>query len=599
MEASAPTAKTDGSNASGLKRSETVTELFKKFDVSLFVVQATADNIPTLWVSRNRFHEVLHFLRHDINNPYLLLYDLTAIDERLRTHRQGQPASEFTVVYHLISPGRNDDIRIKIPLQDADLKLKTVSDIWNSANWYEREVWDMFGIVFDGHPNLYRILLPPTWKGHPLRKEHPCRATEMEDFNLDDAWVDEQQDALRIEPEKWGMDTDSGKGTDYMYLNLGPNHPSAHGAFRVMLQLEGEEVINSVSEIGYHHRGAEKIGERQSWHSYIPYTDRIDYVAGVMNNLPYLLALEKMADIVVPERAMVIRIMLCELSRIMSHLLFYGTFSQDLGQMSPVLYMFIDREKAYKIIEAITGGRQHPSWFRLGGVTEDLPRGWEKLMAEFVEYLPKRLDHYDKMIMRNSIVKQRSKGLGSFTTAEGWDWAATGPMLRATGCDWDIRKKRPYAGYDQFEFEVAVGVNGDIYDRCAVRVEEMRQSIRIIKQCMDNMPEGPIKADHRLTTPPPRERTMHDIETLIQHFTTVSWGPVIPAGECVIPIEATKGMNGYYLISDGGTTSYRTRIRTPSFAHLQMIPFMSNGLMLADLIAIIASIDFVMADVDR
>ncbi|MBL4794859.1 MAG: NADH-quinone oxidoreductase subunit C/D, partial [Pseudomonadales bacterium] len=574
VEASAP----DITNTA-VKRSESIIALFKKFGEALFTTQTTVDEIPTLWVDRNRCHDVLSFLKNSISQPYLLLFDLTAIDERLRVNRQGQPASEFTVLYHLISPERNDDVRIKVALQDADLKLDTVSNIWAGANWYEREVWDMFGIKFNGHPNLYRILLPSTWKGHPLRKEHPCRATEMEDFILTDEFVDREQEALRIEPEKWGMNTDSGRDTDYMYLNLGPNHPSAHGAFRVMLQLEGEEIVNSVSEIGYHHRGAEKIGERQSWHSYIPYTDRIDYVAGVMNNLPYLLAIEKMGGIVVPERAKVIRIMLCELSRIISHLLFYGTFAQDLGQMSPVLYMFIDREKIYKIIEAITGGRQHPSWFRIGGITEDLPKGWDKMVSEFVEYLPKRLDHYDKMVMQNSIVKQRSKGLGSFTTAEGWDWGATGPMLRATGSDWDLRKKRPYAGYDQFEFDVPVGVNGDIYDRCVVRIEEMRQSIRIVKQCLNNMPEGPIKADHRLTTPPPKEKSLQDIETLIQHFTNVTWGPVIPPGECVTPIEGTKGMNGYYLISDGSTTSYRTRIRTPCFPHLQMIPFMSNGLM--------------------
>lgn len=582
-----------------IKQPAVVAELYEKFGESLFTAQYTADDIPTFWVGKAHSYGVLNYLRKNISEPYLLLYDLTAIDERQRTHRSGQPASDFTVLYHLISPARNDDIRIKVALQEGALELTTASTLWRSANWYEREVWDMFGIVFEGHPNLHRILLPPTWKGHPLRKEHPCRATEMEDFNLTDEWVDEEQNALRFDPEKWGIKTDTGKDTDYMYLNLGPNHPSAHGAFRVMMQLEGEEIINSVAEIGFHHRGAEKIGERQSWHSYIPYTDRVDYVAGVMNNLPYVLSLEKMAGIEVPERAKVIRVMLCELSRIMSHLLFYGTFAQDLGQMSPVLYMFIDREKAYKIMEAITGGRQHPSWFRIGGVAQDLPKGWDKMVAEFVEYLPKRLDHYDKMVMKNSIVKQRSKGLGSFTTGDAWDWAATGPMLRATGSNWDLRKKRPYAGYDAFDFEVAEGINGDIYDRCAVRVEEMRQSIRIIKQCLDNMPEGPYKADHRLTTPPPKERAMQDIETLIQHFTTVTWGPVIPPGECVVPIEATKGMNGYYLVSDGSTSSYRTRIRTPSFAHLQMIPFMSNGLMVADLIAIIASIDFVMADVDR
>ena len=241
----------------------------------------------------------------------------------------------------------------------------------------------------------------------------------------------------------------------------------------------------------------------------------------------------------------------------------------------------------------------HPSWFRIGGVTDDLPAGWDVMVSDFLDYLPKRLDHYDKMTLQNGILKRRTVGIGQYDTKEGIEWGVTGPSLRATGFDWDLRKKRPYGGYDQFEFDVPTAPHGDCYDRCLVRVEEMRQSVRIIRQCLDNMPSGPYKAAHPLTTPPPKERTMHDIETLIQHFVNVSWGPVIPPGECSTMIEATKGWNAYHLVSDGGTMSYRTRIRTPSFPHLQMIPLISRGLMVADLIAIIASIDFVMADVDR
>jgi NADH-quinone oxidoreductase subunit C/D len=311
------------------------------------------------------------------------------------------------------------------------------------------------------------------------------------------------------------------------------------------------------------------------------------------------MAVEQLAGIEVPERARVIRIMLSELFRIASHLVFYGTFAQDVGQMSPVFYMFSDRERLFGIVEAITGGRMHPAWFRIGGVTQDLPQGWDRMLREFLDGMPARLDQYQSMVLDNSILKQRTVGIGEYDTAEALAWGITGPALRATGMDFDLRRDRPYGGYDQFDFEVPVGHRGDCYDRAVVRVEEMRQSLRIIRQCVDNMPPGPIKAAHPQTTPPPRDATMHDIETLIQHFLNVSWGPVIPASECSVSVEATKGLNSYYLISDGGTASYRTRIRTPSFPHLQMIPLISRGLLVADLIAIIASIDFVMADVDR
>jgi NADH-quinone oxidoreductase subunit C/D len=574
-----------------------VAKLFEEFGAHAFVVQKTVDGIPTLWIQAELLHPVLTFLK-----PHFpMLYDLFGIDERLREHREDQPESDFTVVYHLLSLAQNLDIRIKLAAQTsavAEYAVPSITPLWANANWYEREAWDMFGISFTDHPNLYRILLPPTWVGHALRKDHPARATEMEPFSLNETKQAEEQEALRFRPEEWGMQT-SKDGTEYMFLNLGPNHPSVHGVFRIALQLDGEVVVDAVPDIGYHHRGAEKMGERQSWPSYMPYTDRIDYLGGVMNNLPYCLSVEKLAGIEVPEKAKVIRIMLAELFRISSHLVFYGTFVQDIGQMSPVFYMFADRERLFGIIEAITGGRMHPAWFRIGGVAADLPNGWEKLVRDFIDSMPARLGHYDKMAMQNSILKNRTIGIGKYSAEEAIEWGVTGPNLRATGVDWDLRKQRPYAGYDQFEFDVPIAHNGDCYDRAVVRIEEIRQSLRIVRQCLDNMPEGPYKSEHKLTSPPPKENTMHDIETLIHHFLHTSWGPAIPAGEACVPIEATKGLNSYHLISDGGTTSYRTRIRTPSFPHLQQIPLISRGLMIPDLIAIIASIDFVMADVDR
>ncbi len=561
-------------------------------------VQTTVDGMPTLWIEAEQVEPVLRYLKNEAEQPYRMLYDLTAIDERHRDHRDGQPASDFTVVYHLLSFGRNSDLRIKVPLRDPELTVPSATSVFPVANWYEREVWDMFGVTFSGHPHLERILLPHTWEGHALRKDHPARATEMGLFELTPERRREDDDALRFRPEDWGM-VRAHEGTEFLFLNIGPQHPGTHGVLRVVLQLDGERIVDAVPDIGFHHRGAEKMGERQSWHTYIPYTDRVDYLGGVMNNLPYVLAVEKLAGIEVPDRVKTIRVMMCEFFRLSSHLVWYGTFAQDVGALSPVFYMFTDREKVFEIVEAICGDRMHPNWFRIGGVAQDLPEGWERLVRDFLDYFPPRLKEYDRMVMRNAIFKARTKGVGAYDTPTAIEWGVTGPGLRATGLEWDFRKTRPYSGYDNFEFDIPTAQHGDCYDRAVVRVEEMRQSVRIIRQCLENMPAGHYKADHPLTTPPRKEGTMHDIETLINHFLGVSWGPIIPAGEAFQGVEATKGNNGYYLVSDGGNHSYRTRIRAPTFPHMQMLPVVSRGLMIPDLLAILGSIDFVLADVDR
>jgi len=575
-----------------------VREVREKFGEAIVAEQPACDDIPTLWVASDKVKRVLQYLKTGVGRPYKMLYDLTAIDERCRANRPNQLAGDFTVVYHLLSFDRNQDLRIKAPLVGEYPSAPSVTDVWPAANWYEREVFDLFGIRFSGHPNLRRILMPPTWQGHPLRKEHPARATELEPFQLPEEKEDAEQEALRFHPEDWGM-TRHSEDADFLFLNLGPQHPGTHGLLRVILQLDGERIVDAVPDIGYHHRGAEKMGERQSWHTYIPYTDRIDYLGGVMNNLPYVMAVERLAGIEVPDRVKVIRVMLAELFRIISHLVWYGTFAQDLGAMSPVFYMFNDRERAFAIVEAVCGGRMHPSWFRIGGVAHDLPKGWDRMMREFVRYLPRRLNDYDKALMKNAIFKKRTVGVGAYTLDQAIEWGVTGPGLRACGFGWDFRKKRPYSGYEQFEFDIPIGHRGDCYDRAAVRIEEMRQSLRIIDQSVRNMPAGPYKSDHPLATPPIKERTLHDIETLITHFLGVSWGPVIPPGEAFCGVEASKGNNGYYLVSDGGTMSYRTRIRTPSFPHMQMLPLICRGALVSDLVAILGAMDYVLADLDR
>jgi len=573
-------------------------ELSERFGASVIQPQETRDGIPTTWVGADKLHEVLRWLTTAPGGRYPMLWDITAIDERARVHREGQPPSDFTVIYHLNSLERNQDIRIKAALQGEHPSVGTASAIWPNADWYEREVYDMFGIRFDGHPHLFRILMPPWWEGHPLRKEHPARATEMGPFHMSSDDAQRMLKMMEFNPEQWGLKRES-EDHEFMFLNFGPQHPSTHGVLRFVTQLDGEEIVEVVPEIGYHHRGAEKMGERQTWHTYIPYTDRIDYLGGVLNNFPYCLAVEKLAGIQVPERAQVIRIMMAELFRIISHLVYYGTFTADVGQMSAVFWMFTDRERAFDIVEAVTGGRMHPAWFRIGGVAQDLPTGWDAMVRDFVSYMHKRLRDYDVASAKNRILKARMIGIGTVSAEEALAWGATGPFLRASGVNYDIRKARPYGGYDRFEFDVPTAVHGDSYDRLTVHVAEMRQSLRIIEQCLANMPAGPYKSDHPLATPPRKERTMHDIETLINHFLGVSWGPVMPPGEVAFAAEGAKGNHGYFLVSDGGTMSYRTLIRTPSFAHIHMVPMMTRGLTVPDLVTILGSIDYVLADLDR
>jgi NADH-quinone oxidoreductase subunit C/D len=562
--------------------------------------QDTSDGIATCWVSSRHARDVLRFLKQDIVRPFSLLYDVTAVDERWRRHREGLPAADFTVLYHLASHERNEQVRVKVPLSGSSPVLPSIADLWPNANWYEREIWDMFGVRFDGHPHLRRLLMPVTWDGHPLRKEHPARATEMPPFRLPEEKLEREQDALQFCPEEWGMRRSKpDEEFDYLFLNLGPAHTGTHGVLRLVVQLEGERIIDIVPDIGFHHRAAEKMAERQTWHTYIPYTDRVDYLQGLLNELPYVLSVEKLAGIDVPERVQIIRVMLCEFYRLANHLVWYGTFAQDVGALSPVFYMFNDRERIHNIMEAVCGARMHPNWFRIGGVAQDLPQGWDSLVRQFLEYFPRRLDEYDRLVMKNPVFQARTIGIGAYRTDEALQWGVTGPGIRATGLPWDLRKTRPYSGYDRFDFDIPVAHAGDSYARAQVRVEEMRQSLRIIEQCVGTMPSGPYKSSHPLSTPPLKERTMHDIETLITHFLGVTWGPVLPPGEAAVPVEGAKGQVSYYLTSDGTQNSYRTRIRTPSFPHIQMVPAISRGHLLSDLLAILGSIDFVLSDVDR
>jgi NADH-quinone oxidoreductase subunit D len=382
-------------------------------------------------------------------------------------------------------------------------------------------------------------------------------------------------------------------------LNFGPQHPAAHGVLRLVLEMDGEVVERADPHIGLLHRGTEKLIEHKTYLQALPYFDRLDYVSPMCQEHAYALAVEKLLGCEVPLRAQYIRVLFAELTRLLNHILNITTQALDVGAMTPLLWLFEEREKMLEFYERASGARFHAAYFRPGGVHQDLPAGLEEDIMKFAEGFGKYIDDVDDLLTENRIWKQRLVDIGVVTAEEAMNWGFSGPMLRGSGIAWDLRKSQPYDVYAEMDFDVPIGKNGDCWDRYLCRVEEMRQSLRIIKQCLQKMPKGPVVTGDPKVAPPKRAAMKQSMEALINHFKLYTEGYHVPAGEAYVPVEAPKGEFGVYLVADGTNKPYRCRIHAPGFAHLQALDFMTRGHMLADVVTVIGTMDIVFGEIDR
>ncbi len=418
----------------------------------------------------------------------------------------------------------------------------------------------------------------------------PTSATQIE--------TDRQTITIALEQIK-GLVSEEAFTGDTLLLNMGPQHPSTHGVLRLMLELDGETVVSCLPDIGYLHTGIEKNMEAKTYEKALVMTDRIDYLNNLGNNLAYCLAIEKLADLDVPIRAQYVRVILAELQRIASHLVWLGTHVLDLGATSLFLYTFREREYILDIFESISGQRMMGSYIRPGGLWRDLTDDFEPMLRRFLWYMPRKIDDYERILSQNPLFIERTRGIGVIPPDKAVNWSLTGPALRGSGVNFDIRKALPYSSYDHFEFDVPLGTHGDVYDRYLIRIEEMRQSLRIVEQALNRLPGGPFRSSNRKYVPPPRSELGISMEAVIHHFKLWTEGFTPPQGEVYIRTESPKGELGVYLVSDGGPKPYRVHFRTPSFVNLQSLSWISKGYMVSDLVGIIGSIDIVLGDCDR
>lgn len=559
-----------------------------------------------------------HLQAKNAPNPNEILFDDTTLDTI-------EPPKRFQVLYHLLSHSANARLRLTIRVSESDASVPTLTGVYSGANFLEREVYDLMGIRFEGHPFLRRILLPDNQVGHPLRKDFPLgyepvefthNVEQIEARKVKNVPPPRPEEAIfEIEGETTEIPIGGGltaavresfedPSTETMLINMGPHHPSTHGVLRVGLQTAGEKIIGAMPDVGYLHTGIEKNMEYKTYTKAIALTDRMDYLSPLFNNLGYCLALEKLMQVEVPARANILRVLLCEINRISSHLVAVGTNAMDIGAVSMFTYAFREREFSLDLFEEVSGARMMTSYFRVGGCALDVPIGFSDKVREFVKMMKERITEYRALLDKNPIWKERTIGVGAYHRADALQLSLTGPMLRATGVNWDLRKAQPYSDYETYDFEVPYNTKSDtadIYELYRLRILEMEQSLRIIEQALArlNKTPGPIITSNRKVAPPPKQELQQSMESLIHHFKLWTEGFKPPVGFVYQAVESPRGELGFLVSSDGTNKPHRVHVRTPSFGNLQILPHIAPGYSISDLVGLIAMTDIVLGDVDR
>lgn len=538
-------------------------------------LHAVGDDV-LLVPKENLFSVLEHFKKTE---QFDFLLDIAGADYPKREDR-------FEVVYHLFNSKTARRLRVKTSLKEGEA-VESIIPLWKCADWFEREAYDMFGILFRSHPNLRRILTHHQFVGHALRKDYEA---------------DQQQhctESLPIQFDNEGGKDGSVLNEKFVPINIGPSHPAMHGTLRVMAELDGETIVRAACEIGYLHRCFEKMAETHPYNQVIPYTDRLNYCSAPMNNVGYCKAVERLLGVEIPPRAQAMRVILCELSRIIDHIIAVGTGGVDLGALTTFFHLFTFREKVYGLFEKLCGARLTVSMTRIGGMAQDAPEGWFDDVLHFCKEMRVGVDEITRLFLDNKIFIQRTQGVTPLKPDNAIQWGYTGPLLRACGVGLDLRKLTPYYGYDGLNFDVPVGTNGDIYDRYLVRIEEMRQSIRIVEQVCKNVPGGDYTIRDKGIVLPEKKDVYGNIEGLMNHFMLVIKGLRPPAGEVYDSTEAANGELGFYLVSDGSANPYRLKVRPPCFSIWQSFPEVSKGIFLADAIATVASMNVIAGELDR
>ena len=578
-----------------------VETLMTRFPQAVLSVEAdTARSEVTVQVAAERILDLTRFLHDAPDASFDHLTDICSVD-------YPEDRQRFEVVYHLHSLSHHRRLRVKTRLSEDDPTIASVTSVWKGAEFLEREVYDMMGIRFSGHPDLRRILLPEDYaEGYPLRKDFPTEGrgwrSQFEFIpRLDEPPVEQAESEIpEAQKEAFRAEAPSdSRRREELLLNMGPQHPSTHGVLRVVLELDGERIVKATPDLGYLHRGVEKLCEGLAYMQIIPHTDRLDYVCAMANNYAYVRAVEKLLGISIPERAEYIRTIVAEMQRIIGHLFWLGTQALDIGAMTVFFWTFRERETLLDMFEKLCGARltlellsdrrrRQRFHARSGAAAEDISRHVSR-QGQRVRFADRRQPH---------LARPHETCGGDLGGGCDQLWL-TGPVLRGSGVAYDVRKYEPYGVYDKVDWEVPIGKNGDTYDRYWVRMEEMRQSARIIKQCLDQMPQGPIMADAPQYIPPPKPLVMRDMESLIHHFIIFTQGFKPPKAETYCATEAPKGELGFFIVSDGSARPYRLKIRAPSFVHMGAFDHMARGYLISDIITIFGTYDIVMGECDR